>query len=159
VSKPYFPETFFVFPKLDYKLLGTSISVDKEQPYPAVHARNQPNWEAEKKIFIGPNPGMLLEEGTYTRAQGVKGEYLAATYLTDAEWEEVCASKCVGELTELAHKEGYHNGIICGFINEHQAQQWYDKMSHEEAYLEDINNKLWVKIDQLWDTVYHAFNQ
>jgi len=52
----------FVKPKRNYKLLGTSIELDKNQVYSAVLATNQPNWEERGAIFCGE---VLLEKEEY----------------------------------------------------------------------------------------------
>mgnify|MGYP001216584597 CR=1 FL=1 len=41
-----------VRPRADFKMLGTGISVSKDEVYEAVHATNQPNWEERGLIFI-----------------------------------------------------------------------------------------------------------
>jgi len=60
------PKTLLVRPKLAYKLMGTSLQLDPEKVYEAIWARNQPDWEERGLIFIGPEPGFLLETGEYT---------------------------------------------------------------------------------------------
>jgi hypothetical protein len=64
--------TFLVRPKEDYKLLGTDIQLDKTQEYHAIHATNQPDWEARCAIFVlehgleqGASLGFLLEGDDY----------------------------------------------------------------------------------------------
>jgi hypothetical protein len=55
-----------VKPNKAYKLLGTSLVLDPNKTYKAVYAMNISDWEKRKLIFIGPNPGFLLEEEEYT---------------------------------------------------------------------------------------------
>ena len=52
-----------VKPLMDYKLLGTSIQLDKESTYRVSLATNQPNWEEREAIFCNE---VLLEKGEYT---------------------------------------------------------------------------------------------
>ena len=42
-----------VRPKKDFKMLGTSDTLDKTRAYKATKATNQPNWEAKGLIFVG----------------------------------------------------------------------------------------------------------
>lgn len=58
-------KSFKIRPKLDYKLLGTSLQLDKTKTYEAIWAKNQPDWEERELIFVGPEPGFLLERGEY----------------------------------------------------------------------------------------------
>jgi hypothetical protein len=59
-------KTFKVRPKLAYKLLGTELQLDPEKIYEAIYAQNIPNWKERGLIFIGPDPGFLLEQNEYT---------------------------------------------------------------------------------------------
>jgi hypothetical protein len=52
-----------VKPLENFKLLGTSIVLDKNVTYKASWATNQPDWERDRKIFVGP--GVLLRDGEY----------------------------------------------------------------------------------------------
>lgn len=54
-----------VKPLENYKLLGTSIVLDKDTAYEATWATNQPDWLRERKIFVGDDPGVLLKAGEY----------------------------------------------------------------------------------------------
>lgn len=58
-----------VVPKLSYKLLGApSICVEAGKLYGAVHARNQPEWQEEKKIFVTTDDAgnsIMLEQDDY----------------------------------------------------------------------------------------------
>tara|TARA_R100000353_G_scaffold131914_1_gene93571 strand:+ start:190 stop:363 length:174 start_codon:yes stop_codon:yes gene_type:complete len=51
-----------VKPNKNYKLLGTSIELDKEKVYDAVKATNQPNYEEEGLIFVSE---ILLNKNEY----------------------------------------------------------------------------------------------
>lgn len=51
-----------VKPKENYKLLGTSIELDKERVYDAVKATNQPNYKQEGLIFVND---ILLNKNEY----------------------------------------------------------------------------------------------
>ncbi len=51
-----------VKPNENYKLLGTSIELDKERVYDAVKATNQPNYEEEGLIFVSE---ILLNKNEY----------------------------------------------------------------------------------------------
>ena len=57
-------------PKLPFKLLGTSLQLDTETTYPAVPAKNIPGWFDKRMVFVGPDPGFLLEEGDYVIISG-----------------------------------------------------------------------------------------
>ena len=48
--------------KENYKLLGTSIELDKERVYDAVKATNQPNYKQEGLIFVND---ILLNKNEY----------------------------------------------------------------------------------------------
>jgi hypothetical protein len=52
-----------VKPLENFKLLGTSIVLDKNVTYNATWATNQPDWKRDCKIFVGP--GVLLKKGEY----------------------------------------------------------------------------------------------
>lgn len=43
-------------PTANWKLLGTSLTWNKNVTYPIMHAYNQPNWRAEGKIFMANDP-------------------------------------------------------------------------------------------------------
>lgn len=51
-----------VKPNKNYKLLGTSIELDKEKVYDAVKATNQPNYEEEGLVFVSE---ILLNKNEY----------------------------------------------------------------------------------------------
>lgn len=51
-----------VRPKLDYRLLGTEIRLDSTKVYRATWAKNQPDWQEKKKVFVSQ---VLLEKGDY----------------------------------------------------------------------------------------------
>jgi hypothetical protein len=51
-----------VKPNESYKLLGTSITLDKNLVYDADHATNQPDWKERGLIFVEE---ILLEKGEY----------------------------------------------------------------------------------------------
>lgn len=51
-----------VKPNRSYKLLGTSIELDKERVYDAVKATNQPNYKQEGLIFVND---ILLNANEY----------------------------------------------------------------------------------------------
>jgi hypothetical protein len=54
-------------PTDNWKLLGTSLALDKTKVYEAVPATNQPNWQERKAIFVVcPAGSMLLEGDEYT---------------------------------------------------------------------------------------------
>jgi len=53
-------------PKLSFKLLGTSIQLDKNEIYDAEPATNQPDWERRGLVFVGDAPGFLLGKDDYT---------------------------------------------------------------------------------------------
>ena len=62
--------TLTVIPADSYALLGTGITLQKGIPHKAVHATNQPDWEARKSIFVTPvggndEDGVLLHDGEY----------------------------------------------------------------------------------------------
>lgn len=59
------PKKIRVRPKLAFKLLGTELALDPNQIYDAVLAKNIPDWEARGLIFIGPEPGFLLDKTEY----------------------------------------------------------------------------------------------
>ena len=59
-------------PKEDYKLLGTSIVLDKNKVYPASIATNQPNYKQNESIFVHYDDhggAMLLNKGEYTKTK------------------------------------------------------------------------------------------
>lgn len=60
-----------VRPKLAYKLLGTELQLDPEKVYEAIEARNIPGWKERGLIFIGPEPGFLLDKNEYTRKTNI----------------------------------------------------------------------------------------
>lgn len=60
------PKKIRVRPKLAYKLLGTELQLDPKKTYEATIAKNIPDWEARGLIFIGPEPGFLLDSTEYT---------------------------------------------------------------------------------------------
>ena len=49
-------------PKKNYKLLGTSISIDKTKVYNAIIATNQPNFKEKGLVFCGD---ILLNKNEY----------------------------------------------------------------------------------------------
>ena len=51
-----------VRPKKDFKMLGTSDTLDKTRAYKATKATNQPNWEAKGLIFVD---NFLLSKDDY----------------------------------------------------------------------------------------------
>ena len=51
-----------VKPKMNFKLLGTSITLNKTMTYEAVPATNQPDWEAKGLVFVNE---MLLSKDDY----------------------------------------------------------------------------------------------
>lgn len=51
-----------VKPILSFKLLGTSIQLDKNKTYTASHATNQPDWKEKGLVFVD---GVLLAKGEY----------------------------------------------------------------------------------------------
>ncbi len=53
----------WIRPKLDYKLLGTSLRLDKSKVYPAVQARNIEGWKERGLIFV--EDSILLENEEY----------------------------------------------------------------------------------------------
>lgn len=57
-------------PKLPFKLLGTSASMDPAKEYPAVPAKNIPGWFERKLVFSGPELVFMLEEEDYTITNG-----------------------------------------------------------------------------------------
>lgn len=59
------PKKIRVRPKLAYKMLGTELQLDPEKTYEAIVAKNIPDWEARGLIFIGPEPGFLLDKNEY----------------------------------------------------------------------------------------------
>ena len=42
-----------VRPKMNFKMMGTSDTLDKTRAYKATKATNQPDWEAKGLVFIG----------------------------------------------------------------------------------------------------------
>jgi len=60
-----------VKPKLNYKLMGTNIKLDKNKTYNYITAINQPDYKKEGKIFILENGnnknsfGFLLNKKEY----------------------------------------------------------------------------------------------
>jgi hypothetical protein len=61
-----------IIPKENYKLLGTSIILDKNKIYPASHAWNQPNYKERQAIFVyydNHGGSMLLEGEEYTQTE------------------------------------------------------------------------------------------
>ena len=59
-------------PKEDYKLLGTSVVLDKNKVYPASIATNQPNYKQNESIFVHYDDhggAMLLNKGEYTKTK------------------------------------------------------------------------------------------
>ena len=55
-------------PNRNYKLLGTSVTLDKDTVYYADKATNQPEYEEEGKIFVRDDWdfGFLLVRGEYS---------------------------------------------------------------------------------------------
>jgi len=51
-----------VRPKMNFKMLGTSETLDQTRAYKATKATNQPNWEAKGLVFIG---NFLLSKHDY----------------------------------------------------------------------------------------------
>lgn len=62
----------YVRPVQKFKLLGTALEVVPEQIYPAVVAKNLPDWEERGAIYVGGEYGIILEKGEYTRIKGYK---------------------------------------------------------------------------------------
>ncbi len=63
-------KTMRIIPNMNYKLLGTSIRLDKNKVYPASHASNIPNYEEREAIFVycdNHGGSILLEKGEYVR--------------------------------------------------------------------------------------------
>jgi hypothetical protein len=59
-------------PKEDYKLLGTSVVLDKNKVYPASIATNLPNYKQKESIFVHYDDhggAMLLNKGEYTKTK------------------------------------------------------------------------------------------
>ena len=59
-------------PKEDYKLLGTSVVLDKNKVYPASIATNQPNYKQNESIFVHYDDhggSMLLNKGEYAKTK------------------------------------------------------------------------------------------
>ena len=59
-------------PKEDYKLLGTSVVLDKNKVYPASIATNQPNYKQKESIFVYYDEhggSMLLHKGEYAKTK------------------------------------------------------------------------------------------
>lgn len=56
------PKTIKVRPKLDYRLLGTEIQLDRTKTYDAVEARHIPDWEKRGLLWVNE---ILLERGEY----------------------------------------------------------------------------------------------
>ena len=54
-----------VKPLENYKLFATSFVLDNNVVYEATWATNQPDWQSERKIFVGDAPSMLLRAGEY----------------------------------------------------------------------------------------------
>ena len=51
-----------VRPKMNFKMMGTSETLDKTRAYSATKATNQPDWEAKGLIFVG---NFLLSKDEY----------------------------------------------------------------------------------------------
>ena len=51
-----------VKPKMNFKMMGSSDSLDKTRTYNATKATNQPDWEAKGLIFVG---NFLLSKDEY----------------------------------------------------------------------------------------------
>ena len=51
-----------VRPKMNFKMMGTSETLDKTKAYKAIKATNQPDWKAKGLIFVG---NFLLSTGEY----------------------------------------------------------------------------------------------
>ena len=59
-------------PKEDYKLLGTSVVLDKNKVYPASIATNQPDYQQNESIFVyydDHGGSMLLHKGEYIKTK------------------------------------------------------------------------------------------
>jgi len=72
----------FVKPIEDYKLLGTSIVLDKNKVYHACLATNQPNWKEREAIFCDE---VLLEKGEYEIVFGKPNEEIRPDFDYDCE--------------------------------------------------------------------------
>jgi len=66
------PKTLWVRPKLNYRLLGTELRLDSTKVYPAIQARNIPDWKERGLIFVGEDCGILLETGEYEIIKGYR---------------------------------------------------------------------------------------
>jgi hypothetical protein len=67
-------KTIHIRPKLAYRLLGTELRLDPEKVYPAIHARNIPDWKERGLVFVGPDCGIMLEDGEYEIVKHYKPE-------------------------------------------------------------------------------------
>jgi hypothetical protein len=59
----------FVRPLLAFKLLGTNLQLDPNRVYPAIQARNIPDWKEREAIWVEE---ILLEKGEYEKVKGYK---------------------------------------------------------------------------------------
>lgn len=51
-----------VIPRMNFKMMGTSETLDKTKAYMATKATNQPDWKAKGLIFVG---NFLLSKDDY----------------------------------------------------------------------------------------------
>jgi len=65
-------KVIYVRPKLPYRLLGTALQLDPEKVYPAIWARNIPDWKERGLVYVGDECGIMLETGEYTIIKNYK---------------------------------------------------------------------------------------
>jgi hypothetical protein len=70
----------YIRPIKTFTMLGTAIKITPEEVYPAVIAKNLPEWKERGQVYVGGENGLILETGEYVIVKGYKPKFIEDEY-------------------------------------------------------------------------------